>query len=86
MTLVVGLVLGTYFSWEITLIGLACSPLVFAGYIVMGRLQFNKKAENKANEADPYEKANALLSEVVMNYKTIQSFGENNIETLFVKY
>jgi hypothetical protein len=44
-----------------------------------------KKAGSKGEE-DPYEKANALLSEVVMNYKTIQSFGEDNIDTLFVKY
>lgn len=89
MTMVVGVIIGCYFSWEITLICVGLSPLVFAGVVAMSRLQFGIKAgkqDGQDKEADPYEKANALLSEVVLNYKTIQSFGNDNIESIFEKF
>lgn len=36
--------------------------------------------------ADEYEKANALLSDMVINHKTVCSFGEDNIDLIFSKY
>lgn len=38
------------------------------------------------SKADPYEESNALLNDVIMNYRTIMSFGENNIDVIIDKY
>ena len=35
---------------------------------------------------DPYNKSNALLSDIILNYRTIISFGEKNIDFLLAKY
>jgi ABC-type multidrug transport system fused ATPase/permease subunit len=35
---------------------------------------------------DIYEKANALLSDVILNYKTVFSFGDQNTERIFEKF
>jgi hypothetical protein len=37
-------------------------------------------------EEDKYEESNALLSDVIMNYRTVISFGEKNINYLMNKY
>ena len=38
------------------------------------------------SEADAYKDANALLSDVIMNYRTIIGFGPRNVEALIGKY
>ena len=35
---------------------------------------------------DPYNTSNALLSDILMNYRTVISFGEKNIEYLMSRY
>jgi len=35
---------------------------------------------------DPYEASNALLSDVILNYRTIISFGQSNIDRIMEKY
>jgi hypothetical protein len=35
---------------------------------------------------DYYKESNALLSDIVMNYRTIISFGDKNIDFLMSKY
>lgn len=56
----------------------------------MSRLQWKSgkvaSAEKTGDLQDPYEQANALLSEVLMNYRTVISFGEKNISHLMSKY
>ena len=35
---------------------------------------------------DPYNASNALLSDILMNYRTVISFGEKNVEYLMSRY
>ena len=35
---------------------------------------------------DPYDESNALLSDVITNYRTVISFGNDNIESIMSKY
>lgn len=43
-----------------------------------------KGSTQKKNDEkeDPYKKSNALLSDILMNYRTVLSFGEKNIDYL----
>jgi ABC-type multidrug transport system fused ATPase/permease subunit len=56
------------------------SPILIGGAIALSRLSWGNKGggklEGTVKVADDYEKANALLSDIVMNYKTVTSFGE----------
>ena len=50
-----------------------------------GRKQGGKQAyENKI--VDDYEKANALLSDVILNYKTVITLGQKNIDLITKKF
>jgi hypothetical protein len=57
------------------------------GVIAMSNLQWKKTTYgvNKGGK-DPYLKANALLSDVILNYRTVISFGEKNIDSLISKF
>ena len=35
---------------------------------------------------DAYDKSNALLSDVILNYKTVISFGQRNVDKINEKY
>jgi hypothetical protein len=62
---------------------------MIVGVIALSRLAWGNKggkAAGSVKEIDVYDKANALLSDVVINYKTVISFGENNVEAIFSKF
>lgn len=82
-----GLALSCYYSWQMALLTIATVPILIVGVIAMAKLQWNKTTYNKKDvEADPYLKSNALLSDVILNYRTVISFGEKNIENVIKKY
>lgn len=62
------------------------------GGLVMARLQYRsgpggkKQDDPNTKKLDPYEESNALLSDVIMNYRTIISFGQGNVDTIMDKY
>ena len=50
-------------------------------------MQFKKpKAMAAGKEEDKYEESNALLSDVIMNYRTVISFGDKNVKYLMDRY
>jgi ABC-type transport system involved in Fe-S cluster assembly fused permease/ATPase subunit len=51
------------------------------GGLGMSKLQFNQKAVD-----DSYKQANALLNDLIMNYRTVISFGEKNVQFMLSKY
>jgi hypothetical protein len=64
-------------------------PLLVVGVVAMSRLQWGNKGGKSAGstkEADEYEKANALLSDVILNYRTVVSFGDKNIQEIVKKF
>jgi sporulation protein YlmC with PRC-barrel domain len=49
----------------------------------MSRLQWGNKRGKQVGtvkQVDVYEKASALLSDVILNYKTVISFGDKNVK------
>ena len=74
------------------IICILATPFVTLGGLVMARLNYKSgpsgKNKNDPNfkELDPYEESNALLSDVILNYRTIISFGQENVNTIMDKY
>ena len=70
-----------YFSWQIGLIAIVMSPLMVFGGFFMSALQWN---QGKVDDA--YSESNALLSDIIMNYRTIISLGEKNVDFILHRY
>lgn len=60
------------------------------GVVITSRLQWGNKGGKQTSSTgiknDVYEKANALLSDVILNYKTVIAFGDRNVEPIFMKF
>ena len=62
------------------LLTIATVPILIVGVIAMSNLQWKKTGMGAAMKGeDPYLTSNALLSDVILNYRTVISFGEKNI-------
>lgn len=78
-SIVIGLLVGFYFSWPITLCALAILPIIMIGNKV--RHKFAKK--NMFNVVDQNEEnkivkmAQLLASDCIQNYKIVASFGND---------
>jgi ATP-binding cassette, subfamily B (MDR/TAP), member 1 len=90
LTLLIGMIFAMSFTWKMGLITLVMSPFVSMGGIMMSRLQYkvrpDKDASDKTGVEDPYKKSNALLSDIIMNYRTVIGFGSKNVEYLLEKF
>lgn len=91
MSLVLGLLISMFFSWRMALLTVACSPVMLIGVYAMSRLQWgNKRGKNTTNDkttvTDDYAKSNALLSDVIINYRTVISLGHKNVESIVNKF
>lgn len=86
LSLVVGIIISLFLNWKMALITLGITPLVSMGSIITSRLQWKVKPGSKTEEDDkkddPYKQSNALLSDILMNYRTVVSFGEKNVDYL----
>lgn len=61
------------------------SPIMIGGSYMMATINFKNTAmakQGKAGNLDPYQAANALLADVVINYRTVVAFGQNNIDKI----
>ena len=63
------------FSWQLGFVVTATSPFMVLGGLGMSKLQFNQKAVD-----DSYKQANALLNDLIINYRTVISFGQKNVD------
>jgi ATP-binding cassette, subfamily B (MDR/TAP), member 1 len=85
--LVLGVLLAAYFCWPMSLITIGTIPIMIVGVIAMAKLQWKKTTYGvDKGDKDPYLKSNALLSDVILNFRTVISFGEKNINSLISKY
>lgn len=85
--LVFGIVIAMIYSWRMGLITLAMVPLVTAGTLLSWQLDWKKKPTQDGDKVDdPYAQSNALLSDIILNYRTVVSFGEKNIDQMLNKY
>lgn len=90
MGCVLGIVLAFVFCWPQAIIVLVCSPFMASGMFIMSRMSWRTKGGKTDGttgiEKDVYEKANALLADMVLNFKTVNSFGEENTDLIFEKF
>ena len=87
----VGVIFAMFYSWKIGLITIALVPFVSLGGIMMSRIAWKVKVARTtgtedSQQNDPYKMSNALLSDIIMNYRTVISFGEKNIDHLLLKF
>ncbi|CDW72619.1 abc transporter [Stylonychia lemnae] len=73
------------------LFSLATAPFImFAGVIlqlvIWDRTKSSSQAGKDSGVLDPYDKSNALVSDILINYKTVISFGPKNIDQLMQRY
>jgi len=92
--LTIGCAISGFFEWRMTIVCIVATPFVMIGGIIMSRLQWKASAgkrgfnqeENQKKKDDPYEQSNALLSDVILNYRTVISFGQRNVDTIMSNY
>jgi ATP-binding cassette, subfamily B (MDR/TAP), member 1 len=92
IALLAGITLSAFFQWRMAVICILATPFVMIGGVVMARLNYRSgpsgknRSDPNFKELDPYEESNALLSDVILNYRTIISFGQDNVNTIMDKY
>jgi len=79
--LVISSTLCLSFSWQVGLIAIALSPMMVLGGFFMSSFQWG---QGKVDDA--YQQSNALLSDIIMNYRTIISLGDKNVDFILEKY
>lgn len=81
--LTIGMSISAFFQWRMTLICIAITPMVMFGGFFMSKLKWkqdhakpDQKGMDKLTDksGDPYDESNALLSDVITNYRTVISF------------
>lgn len=70
-SLCLGISLGLYFNWKITLVALAIAPFLGAATYVTIAIE-EKRSELIDKEA---KEANVLAGDAIVNYRTVASFG-----------
>jgi len=82
--ILLGLLGGLYFCWQAAILCFLLSPIMIIGMYMMSTMQFgNQGGRDKniaVNKVDNYERANALLSDIIINYRTVVSFGQKNVD------
>ena len=69
------------FSWQLAIVVTLISPMMVLGGLGMAKLQFNQEAVN-----DSYKQANSLLSDIILNYRTVIAFGPKNVDMILERY
>lgn len=87
LAIIIGIILALIFTWKMGLITLALSPFMIVGGILKGKFIGQTYSGKSGKEAENnYRESNALLSDILMNYRTVIGFGPRNIDYLLTKY
>jgi len=84
-----GLLGGLWFSWQASIVCMICSPVMLCGMYLQATMKWGKKngrTKDNTDKVSSYDKSNALLSDVIINYRTVISFGQKNIDELCSKF
>lgn len=88
--LIIGAAIALFYNWKMGLITCLFAPFISVGGIMMSRLAWKTKAgklnSEEAKKDDPYEMSNALLSDILINYRTVIGFGDKNVDYLLEKF
>lgn len=74
-SIITGLIIGFYFCWQISLVALGCFPLMVFGGVVQAKFQQGYQTIDK-NDG---KSANLIISDSIINFKTVQSFANENV-------
>ena len=80
-----GLAGGIYFCWQAAVLCFLLSPIMIIGMYMMSTMQWGNKGgrmKQHGDSIDNYEKSNALLSDLIINYRTIISLGQKNVDKI----
>ena len=69
------------FAWQLAIVVTCLTPFMVLGGLGMAKLQFQQEAVE-----DSYKKANSLLSDIIMNYRTVIAFGPKNVQSILDTY
>jgi len=87
---IIGAAISLFYNWKMGLITCLFVPFISLGGLMMSRLAWKTKAgklnKEESKEADPYEMSNALLSDILINYRTVIGFGDKNVDYLLEKF
>jgi ABC-type multidrug transport system fused ATPase/permease subunit len=89
---IIGAIISLFYTWKLGLVTIAFTPFIILGGIMMSRLAWKTKVtkasegETKNKMDDPYQMSNALLSDILINYRTVIGFGDKNIDYLLEKF
>ena len=78
MVALVGVTIGMIVSPVSAIMALLFSPIIIGGSYMSATITFKKKGrrdEDVINKIDDFQAANALLLDVIINYRTVISFG-----------
>jgi len=70
-----------FFSWRLAIVVSLMSPFMVLGGLGMAKLQFNQEAVSES-----YKAANSLLSDIILNYRTVIAFGPKNVDMILDRY
>jgi ABC-type multidrug transport system fused ATPase/permease subunit len=73
--MVVGIALGFSYNWKISLVALGCVQFMILGGAI--NTKFQSGYSNVDEEA--YKDANLLAGDSILNYRTVASFGHDNL-------
>lgn len=88
----IGMTAGSYFCWQAAILSFLLSPIMIVGMYKMVTMQFGAKggkwaqAGDKNEELGDFDKANSLLSDLIINYRTVISLGQDNVDFINKKY
>jgi len=73
--MIVGIAIGFSFNWKISLVALGCVPFMVIGGAI------NTKFQTGYSDIDEeaYKEANLLAGDSILNYRTVASFGHDDI-------
>lgn len=73
--MIVGIAIGFSYSWKISLVALACVPFMILGGAI--NTKFQTGYSNIDEES--YKDANLLAGDSILNYRTVASFGHDDL-------
>ena len=73
--LICGIALGFAFSWKVALVALGCTPFMMLGGFINAKFQAGMTSFDEV----AYKDANLMAGDAINNYRTVASFGYDNL-------
>ena len=94
LMIVFSIVGGFVICWQQSILVFILSPIIIGGTVAAMRMQWAKNMQGKADEkadkddqeALDEDKANAVISDIILNYRTVIAFGPKNVDMILDRY